>query len=70
MPQITGGWWHHRQTAKAPVDLRIFGGFAIYVDGSVDGFNSYYFSSFLLFLKSIYIIKIETEGLLSRVIHF
>ena len=26
-----------RQTAKAPVDLRILGGFAIYVDGAVDG---------------------------------
>jgi hypothetical protein len=34
----SGGWWHHRQTAKAPVDLRIFGGFAIYIDGGVDGF--------------------------------
>jgi hypothetical protein len=31
---------HHRQTAKAPVNLRIFGGFAIYVDGGVDGFFS------------------------------
>ena len=27
-----------RQTAKAPVDLRICEGFAINVDGSVDGF--------------------------------
>jgi hypothetical protein len=27
-----------RQTPKAPVNLRILGGFAIYVDGSVDGF--------------------------------
>jgi hypothetical protein len=30
-----------RQTAKAPVNLRICGGFAIYVDGSVDGFGNY-----------------------------
>jgi hypothetical protein len=28
-----------RQTAKAPVYLRILGGFAIYIDGSVDGFE-------------------------------
>ncbi len=28
-----------RQTAKAPVYLRILGGFPIYVDGSVDGFR-------------------------------
>ena len=25
------------QTAKAPVDLLIFGGFAIYVEGGIDG---------------------------------
>jgi len=30
-----------RQTAKAPVNLRIFGGFAIHVDGGVDGFLLY-----------------------------
>jgi len=36
--RIFGGWWHHRQTEKAPVDLRICGGFPISVDGCVDGF--------------------------------
>jgi len=38
MPKIIGGWWHHRQTAKAPVDVWIGGGFAIEGDGGVDGF--------------------------------
>ena len=38
MPQGVGGWWHHRQTAKAPARPCVFEGFPIYVDGGVDGF--------------------------------
>jgi hypothetical protein len=38
VPETIGCWWHHRQTAKAPVNLRILGGFAIYIDGSDDGY--------------------------------
>jgi len=52
MPQSVGGWWHHRQTAKAsedlasegasffykaPVNLLILGGFVFKVDGGDDG---------------------------------
>ena len=38
-----------RQTAKAPVDLRIRGGFPIYGDGGVDGFLLYSHESGNLF---------------------
>jgi len=37
-----------RQTAKAPVDLRICGGFTIYVDGGVDGSSFDPFRRYLL----------------------
>jgi len=52
MPQTIVGWWHHSQTAKAPVDLRIGGGFPIYVDVGVDGFAIsllYCFASEIIF---------------------
>jgi hypothetical protein len=39
---LSWGWWHHRQTAKAPIDLRILGGFANKGDGSVDGFENWF----------------------------
>jgi len=39
MSQIIGGWWHHRQTAKAPKDQRSAGAFQFLLTGVLMDFS-------------------------------
>ena len=61
IPQLNGGWWHHRQTAQAPVDSRIFGGFVFVVDGDVDGNSRILSASDLMETQIVIVFKKLSE---------
>jgi len=42
MPQIIGGWWHHRQTAKAPKDQVSAGAFQFLLKEALMDFSGGY----------------------------